>query len=706
MNLTVVQTRALARLVFRYWQRAGLPNRLRKDHGRRASGGVLRLAALLVMTNWGYSTGTLSAGVGHAHRAAAIAWLLVGIGGFAWTWGMLGRVPGLRGVQSPLQSPLLDALPIREASRVVIGLFERLLAYSIGVSSLWSAAGSWRGAVLGITLTTAGLLVGEATMRFVRVLLPPPLVARVGVGLIVLQIPAMIAFASAPTLAHWRYSALAVRPLIPIALATEEGDGFVLALGAAFGLVALAAGAIRLAERLGYDRVDVVPQKRLVNAHARDLDVARIETVLVGREPGGRWGLRLMAIYVGVLAMLALMFAWTLPSNKPIDGETRDLLGRFLRGIAALAAFMGFSIVTGRATRMVQRDVAARPMLAALPIAPADLVRGKSRTLVYSALFVASPYLLVLGMPLRTHVHLEAAWRGIAVLAAVALAAIAIVCVSFLTEGVGSIRVFGGSVTIETTLVIVPLLAVATAPYVWNAIVSLGALALLAFEARRSALRSVRWIDDADDFERETPVWRALLVFATFQASQTLGQRALAFAPVAEQVRVAGAYVVAALVLVVLTTYGRRDRPNVRVMPERAAWLVSGLALGGATGLAGFGWVRLLHAVGVELPGDTNPTTAGALAIALVAIVVAPPVEELFFRGWLQSAMRGDLAPTRAWLAPLLGAFAFAAVHPALSFPPVLLLGLAAGLLYARTGSIAPGIVAHVAHNSLVLVLS
>jgi membrane protease YdiL (CAAX protease family) len=37
---------------------------------------------------------------------------------------------------------------------------------------------------------------------------------------------------------------------------------------------------------------------------------------------------------------------------------------------------------------------------------------------------------------------------------------------------------------------------------------------------------------------------------------------------------------------------------------------------------------------------------------------------------------------------------------------PQLVLGLFAGVLYAWTGSLAPGIVAHAAHNGLVLVWS
>lgn len=697
------QTRALGTILFRYWARAGLPQRLRKDHGRRASGALLRIITLFVTTNWGWSTGsTIAAEANDTRRLLGIAWLVVALIIFSWTWGMMARVPGMRGVQTPLESPFLETLPLGDTSRVLVGLFERLLAFAIGIPALAAASSSARGAGIAVAITAASLLLGEASVRVLRVLFSVQRVAKLGVGLVILQVPAMLSFVFAAVLAKWRFGAKVVAPLVPVAKAAALGQHVLPVLGAILAVGVVLAGVIRLAERIGYDHVDVVPTKRGRAAKREELDVARIEMVLVDREPGGRWGIRLMMIYVSLLAVLVVLFASIMPKNKFEDPEMQELMDQIVRGLAALAAVMGFSIVTGRATRMVQRDVAARPMLAALPIAPADLLRGKARALVASGLAVAAPYLMILGAPRAAGIHVDAAWRGLLLLAAVALAAIAIVSVAFLTEGVASIRIFGGAITIETTLVIVPLLAVPTAPYAWSALVSLGALALLAFEARRSALRTVRWIDDADDFERETPVWRALLVFATFQASQTLGNRGLAFATELDDAsRAAGSYLIAAIVLGVLTAYGRRDRPPIVLLPSRAAWLAAGVPLGAAAAGAAIAYARLLAQSGVH-PKTGSTSVGGAIALAVVAIALAPVVEETFFRGWLQRAMAGELT-RRAWLAPLLAAFAFAAVHPPLSFPAVLLLGLVAGGLYARTGAIGPGIVAHVTYNALAL---
>lgn len=45
-------------------------------------------------------------------------------------------------------------------------------------------------------------------------------------------------------------------------------------------------------------------------------------------------------------------------------------------------------------------------------------------------------------------------------------------------------------------------------------------------------------------------------------------------------------------------------------------------------------------------------------------------------------------------------------MHPPLSFAPLFVLGLSAGLLFARTRAIGPGIVAHLVHNGLALLLA
>jgi membrane protease YdiL (CAAX protease family) len=698
---TLRQIRALFVLVLRYWARAGLPNRLRNDRGRRASGAVLRATFLLLMVNWGYRIGVACLRVDPSQRSAAVSWLLVGLVSLSVTWGAMGRGPGMRGPQSAMTSPLLDALPLTETSRVVINLFERVMLYALGGAAFFALAPSFRVDVLilAIALPTAGLVVGDATLRLMRTVVSPMRMARVSAVALVMQFPSFMLIGGAPVLAKLPRAAEAVRWVAPAASALVEGESIARLLVAMLVLGVIGAFAIRFAERIGYDRIDIVPTRRLDAAPSASLDLVGIEKVLAAREPGGRWMARGAFLYTlaasgGLLAISLLSKGF---AKEGVAGATV-----FVRSLGYVAIFSGFAVVQARATRMVMRDAAARAMLAPLPIGPSDLLQGKRRALLLQALVVASPYFLLLGMPGPPSLHLEVLWRGLAAMTALALAASAIVAVAFLTQGLGGVKVLGGNVGIETTLVAMPLLAVAAAPYLWSAVVSLVCLAALAFEARRSALQCVRWIDDGDDFERETPVWRALLVFASFQAAQTLGRRALAFAPIDEHIQAALAYVVAALALLALTLHGRRFT-RMRALPARAPlWLLAAVVAGLASGAFAVSYRAFLRRIGVEVPpGATDGDVR--LVIATVTIVLAPIAEEIFFRGWLQNTIAGELPQPRRWLAPVLVALAFASVRAPMSFVPIFVLGIVTGVLYARTRSVGPAIAAHAAHVAVSL---
>jgi membrane protease YdiL (CAAX protease family) len=697
---TLRQVRTLMVLVLRYWARAGLPNRLRNDQGRRASGAVLRVTFLLLMVNWGYRIGTACMRVDPDVRAAAVAWLLVGLVGISITWGAMGRGPSMRGPQSALTSPLLDALPLAEASRVVISLFERVMLYALGGAAIVAIAPGLRAdlVLLAFALPTAGLVVGDSLLRLARTVVSPMRMARVAMIALVMQFPCFMLIGGAPILAKLPRASVVVQHVLPAATAILEGGSVFRLLVALALLGLLGAVGIGKAERIGYDRIDIVPTRKLGAVASSELDLVRIERVLAKREPGGRWLARSAFFYT--FATSAGLLALSLLSKGK---ATRDGALLFVRSVGFVAIFSGFAVVQARATRMVVRDAGARAMLAPLPIAPSDLLRGKTRALVFQVLLVAAPYFLLLGLPGSTSMRLEVLWRGSAAVVALMLAASATVAVAFLTQGLGGVKTLGGNIGIETTLVAMPLLAVAAAPYPWSAVVSLACLAMLAFEARRSALRCVRWIDDADDFERETPVWRALLVFASFQAAQTLGRRALSLAPIDENMQAAIAYTVAALVLLALTLHGRRGLPRMRALPERRAplWVLGALALGIASGAFAVGFRYVLRRSGVDVPVTADDDVR--VVTACVTVVLAPIVEEIFFRGWLQNTIEGELPAQRRWAAPLFAAFAFAAVRPPLAFVPVLVLGVVTGMLYARSRSVGPGVAAHAVHVAISL---
>jgi len=88
----------------------------------------------------------------------------------------------------------------------------------------------------------------------------------------------------------------------------------------------------------------------------------------------------------------------------------------------------------------------------------------------------------------------------------------------------------------------------------------------------------------------------------------------------------------------------------------------------------------------------------------LLACVVGPVAEELFFRGVLYSVIRRKAS---RWLAMAVSGGVFAAIHTnLLGFVPIMLLGWLLAYLYERTGSLAGPTVVHMAHNSLLMGLA
>jgi membrane protease YdiL (CAAX protease family) len=82
-----------------------------------------------------------------------------------------------------------------------------------------------------------------------------------------------------------------------------------------------------------------------------------------------------------------------------------------------------------------------------------------------------------------------------------------------------------------------------------------------------------------------------------------------------------------------------------------------------------------------------------------MVVVLAPVVEELFYRGLVLRAFERRLGPAPAlWLTALW----FAAAHfQGIQFPILLGVGLVTGLMTQWTGRLGPAIAAHVAFNAL-----
>lgn len=93
----------------------------------------------------------------------------------------------------------------------------------------------------------------------------------------------------------------------------------------------------------------------------------------------------------------------------------------------------------------------------------------------------------------------------------------------------------------------------------------------------------------------------------------------------------------------------------------------------------------------------------GTILVFLAASVVAPIVEETFFRGVLYTAFRGK---TGVWRSVFLSSAIFAAIHPLPGgFPIIFAFACVLALLREKSGSLLPGMVCHSVYNTVGLVL-
>ncbi len=158
------------------------------------------------------------------------------------------------------------------------------------------------------------------------------------------------------------------------------------------------------------------------------------------------------------------------------------------------------------------------------------------------------------------------------------------------------------------------------------------------------------------------------------------------------------------------------------VRPGAISWQTMGLGVRGLPGrlLLGFLYGLLLFGVSslIQLLLDQLGVhqTQGALfqsvararpeqfaLVLLAGAVVAPIVEEIYFRGYV---FRAYLDQKGIWQALLFSSGLFALVHLDLAaLIPIFVVGVMLSLLYYRTHSIIPGIAAHAVNNAIAFLL-
>ncbi|HEY4262018.1 MAG TPA: ABC transporter permease subunit/CPBP intramembrane protease [Schlesneria sp.] len=115
-------------------------------------------------------------------------------------------------------------------------------------------------------------------------------------------------------------------------------------------------------------------------------------------------------------------------------------------------------------------------------------------------------------------------------------------------------------------------------------------------------------------------------------------------------------------------------------------------------------FVKLFESIKAQI--DAVPLLWKLIALALVPAAC----EELFFRGFLQTTFRAEMAsPLAVILSSTLFGLFHVVVRDALffeRFAPTCFLGLILGIVCLKTGSVWPGIVLHCIHNGLLLTVS
>lgn len=125
--------------------------------------------------------------------------------------------------------------------------------------------------------------------------------------------------------------------------------------------------------------------------------------------------------------------------------------------------------------------------------------------------------------------------------------------------------------------------------------------------------------------------------------------------------------------------------------------------------LALFGFFALAIVYGqiVDVPDDADKVEdqLGLPLTALFAILIAPPIEELFFRGFLYRCFSNSWGIAAG---AIVSGLIFGVVHAGSAaveaLPLLAALGVILALLYEKTGSLWPSIILHIAYNTIAVI--
>ncbi len=149
--------------------------------------------------------------------------------------------------------------------------------------------------------------------------------------------------------------------------------------------------------------------------------------------------------------------------------------------------------------------------------------------------------------------------------------------------------------------------------------------------------------------------------------------------------------------------WSRNGRSDKRFFGSLAIGAVVGLAIA----LFATGYVFVLSRFGpfTEMfrAGEAENAPNLWIGLFIIGVFFAPFAEEYLFRGLLFRALDREWG---GWLAVFGSAAFFAIYHPPASWLPVGLLGVAAALVFKKTGRLTPAVVLHMVYNAVVIGLA
>ncbi len=477
----------------------------------------------------------------------------------------------------------------------------------------------------------------------------------------------------------------------------------VMAVGLSMAAIALAVNLTRygLLTASESGRSDRPVKSSLLDRATRFSGVVRKELLQLTRQP------EYLGNTVGAMLGLMVMLYMLLPSWS-INLATQDV-----SAVCVSVFVASVYVIFAAGQRSLASEMKTLWLLQCQPRSLAESIRSKSRVWGVVSVIMASA-LLIAVMIRRPSEAGDVLMRLPFILIAIWMLSEVLFGMLALSATLMSER----TVTFRRSAMLLPLLttsgvstAIATAD-LWQQVVMFVMLLVLRAAVWQQQQFELAWLSEPVEVPpKRLSAIHGIGAYFGFSTLQGLFTGVLKKLDVDESLQFSGAYVGAALIVGLISWRWMRSHQFRLFQTAPTAPVARPLAIAiGATCSVALILVGALRHFLPERGGSlvfagtpSAPNALGSwLAITAVVVLLAPLFEEWIFRGLLFQSLRRSYS---AWSSIVLSAIFFAAIHPLLSLPGVLTLGLANAWIVERTGRLWPAIVVHIIYNATVVAL-